>query len=430
VEILEIGSTQTGKLRPGLMTMSAVVLLLGLVLSLCAATPAFSRTADFSIPLLSITNSGGQAVVSWPPTAAGWTLQTNGDLASGSWVHYQGVVSNDAVIMPVVGTLFFRLALTNGASSTNTVPVGMVLIAGGTFPLGDTLDGIYGAAPVTASVSTFCMDTNLVTCVFWTNVYTYATANGYSFASPGSGLGSNQPVVNVDWFDCVKWCNARSQQAGLTPVYHTDAALTQVYTNGEPATVYPNWSAQGFRLPTEAEWEYAARGGLVGQRFPWGLEISEGGRTSMEIPQITPTISGPTDSTPNLPSAITLLPAPRDHFSQTGMDCSTWRATSGSGAGTGMAPTAAAPIHVGRRRTWTVCYAAAVGRLKRKTAARGIEAPPPRGACPTTPGSARSCPQVSERQGDAFETERRKTQTSLLGGVCFKFSTARRAMSV
>lgn len=79
----------------------------------------------------------------------------------------------------------------------------------------------------------------------------------------------------MDWYDCVKWCNARSQLAGLKPAYYTDAALTQVYNTGETDTVYVNWAANGFRLPTEAEWEKAARGGLSGRRFPWGNRIDE-----------------------------------------------------------------------------------------------------------------------------------------------------------
>jgi formylglycine-generating enzyme required for sulfatase activity len=140
--------------------------------------------------------------------------------------------------------------------------------------MGDNLDGESDAVPIGVTVSAFYMDKNLVSYSQWQSIYSWATSHGYGFFNAGSGKAANQPVQMVDWYDCVKWCNARSQQAGLTPVYYTDAGLTQVYTNLQ-VTVYVNWAAKGYRLPTEAEWEKAARGGLSGRRFPWGDTISE-----------------------------------------------------------------------------------------------------------------------------------------------------------
>jgi hypothetical protein len=61
-------------------------------------------------PVLTITYSGNQAIVSWPSSVTGWTLQTNNNLATGSWGNYLGtVVNNSATNSPPKGNLFFRL---------------------------------------------------------------------------------------------------------------------------------------------------------------------------------------------------------------------------------------------------------------------------------------------------------------------------------
>ena len=157
-------------------------------------------------------------------------------------------------------------------------PAGMALIPAGSFTMGDTVGDTdeTDAPPTSVTISGFYLDVNLVSLGQWLSIYSYATNHGYSFVHPGNDWAKNYPVETVDWFDAVKWCNARSQQAGLSPVYFTNAALTQIFTTGDTnTTVYVNWTNSGFRLPTEAEWEKAARGGLIGQRFPWGMTISE-----------------------------------------------------------------------------------------------------------------------------------------------------------
>lgn len=151
-------------------------------------------------------------------------------------------------------------------ATANTFPYDMAEIPAG---INSGIDPDYGAYSLTNATPLY-MDPTEVTKSQWDAVYTWAITNGYSFDHAGSGKATNHPVQTVSWYDCVKWCNARSEKNGRTPCYTVGGNTYRTGQSSPTCAINVN----GYRLPTGNEWEYAARAGFSGLRFPWGDEIT------------------------------------------------------------------------------------------------------------------------------------------------------------
>ncbi|MDR2193750.1 MAG: SUMF1/EgtB/PvdO family nonheme iron enzyme [Treponema sp.] len=127
------------------------------------------------------------------------------------------------------------------APDESPVPEGFVLVDGGTFHMGSA-NGDKEERPVhTVTVRSFYMS------IYEVTQKEYEAVMGIN---PSRFKGPDLPVESVSWYDVVDYCNKRSIKEGLTPAYR-----------GSGNAVTCNFRADGYRLPTEAEWEYAAKGG-------------------------------------------------------------------------------------------------------------------------------------------------------------------------
>jgi len=115
----------------------------------------------------------------------------------------------------------------------------MALLPAGEFIMGDDHGDADEKPARKVRISAFCMDTREVT----QQAYEDLTRQ-----NPSKFKGPDRPVDQVDWYHAVLYCNLRSLKEGLKPCY-------------DPKTLTCDFTANGYRLPTEAEWEYACRAG-------------------------------------------------------------------------------------------------------------------------------------------------------------------------
>lgn len=204
------------------------------------STNTVTATVTRAVNTATVTTTSTQTVYTATVTVTSTATQIN----------YTATVTATA---STTATITTTSTVTNTATSTATIDYSvLVSVTGGTFTQTD------GTNMFSHTISAFKMGKYQVTYNLWNTVYQWAVANGYTFADAGAGSGY-APVTTVSWRDVIVWCNAYSQEAGLTPCYTYLSAVINDSTN---ATACDNavctWANNGYRLPSEGEYQYAA----------------------------------------------------------------------------------------------------------------------------------------------------------------------------
>jgi formylglycine-generating enzyme required for sulfatase activity/TolB-like protein len=141
----------------------------------------------------------------------------------------------------LIPDLSYALTGIRAGKGESAVPESLAYVEGGTFQMGSG-NGNDDEKPVhKVTVKSFYLGKTEVT----QKEYTAVMGN-----NPSNFRGDNLPVENVSWFEAVEYCNKLSLKDGLVPAY-----------SGGGDSIVRDSGASGYRLPTEAEWEYAAKGG-------------------------------------------------------------------------------------------------------------------------------------------------------------------------